>query len=107
MQRDRQGDGKERTAIIQSAALGSLSSDLEGLVVDPVGQWVGPHAHIQVGVAEPLHRLVHIGHRSQGDLRETGMDESQRAQDKPLAPPGGSFRAVPGHTGNLSYIRQN
>ena len=51
---------------------------LAGFVVDAVGQWVGPHAHKQVGIAEPLHRLLNISHRPQGDLKNEGARERRK-----------------------------
>ena len=43
-------------------------TDLISLVVDAVCQWVGPHANIEVSVAEPLHCLLHVGDCPQSDL---------------------------------------
>lgn len=43
-------------------------TNLINLVVDTVGQRIGPHADIQVGVTEPLHRLLHIGDGAQSHL---------------------------------------
>lgn len=43
-------------------------TNLIGLVVDAVCQWVGPHANIEVGITEPLHCLLHVGDRPQSDL---------------------------------------
>lgn len=43
-------------------------TNLIGLVVDAVCQWVGPHANIEVSITEPLHCLLHIGDSPQSNL---------------------------------------
>ena len=43
-------------------------TDLYGIVVDAVCQWITPHSDVQVGVTQPLNSLLNVRHSPQGNL---------------------------------------
>ena len=43
-------------------------TDLYGIVVDAVCQWITPHSDVQVGVTQPLNSLLNVCHSPQGNL---------------------------------------
>ena len=43
-------------------------TDLYGIVVDAVCQWITPHPDVQVGVTQPLNSLLNVRHSPQGNL---------------------------------------
>lgn len=63
----------------------SESTNLQGLVVDTICKWICPHAHIEVSVTEPLHRLIHIGDCTQSYLQqqETKVHANHRCLSQP------------------------